>query len=115
MILEAKARYEALTETIKQAQDEQRGLRENIAAEYYTQDEGTQNIEVGETKFKISRTTRREITAANAEKLHAQYPEIAEAVVKWKPSVSTTAAKKHADIVSEYITEKPGLPTIKFD
>jgi|TARA_R100000084_G_scaffold106654_1_gene65209 chromosome segregation ATPase len=111
-LLAAKAELAELEDTIKKAQHRQRELRNNIADNYHTGDDGTQNFEVHGHEIKVSRKMNLSITKGNLALLEEEEPELFEEVTKTEVKLHDTSAKKRLDDLGDYVTMKQGLPVV---
>jgi hypothetical protein len=104
---------------IKAEQDSLRikelALRNHIADCFHTGVEGSKTVTVGETKLTVKRTLNYSITQSDAERLKQEHPEIATCALSWSPKVKVSGYKDHSDVMNEFITTKPGPPSVDFN
>ena len=102
-----KAKQEALRE-------EELAIRTYIADVLHPAEDGSKTITVGSVKLTIKRILNYSISRADAEKLSRENPDVALEVLSWRPEVKAGGFKENVEAVSEYITVKPGPPSVEF-
>ena len=113
-ITAARKRIEAIKRQQEKLRDEELQLREWFANNFHDGDEGSKTIKVGGEKFTVKRTLNRTIGKDEAERLSQEHPDLSVEALRWKPEVVTSVYKDHAEILDDYITTKPGPPTVEF-
>lgn len=114
---ELLAARDALLE-IKSEQDKLRekelAIRAYLADLYHTGEEGSKTVEIHGHKLTITRSINRSITKEEVARFQAEHGDLALEVLTFRPEIKVGPYKEHADIVDDYITSKPGPPTVVF-
>ena len=113
-LVEARDRLFELKEVQNEAREEELKIREYLAKNLHDGVEGSKTVTVDGVKVTITRNLNRTIDAAEAEKLYKEHSDVALAVLRWKPEIRVGEYKKHQDVMDEYITTKPGPPSVEF-
>ena len=113
-ITEARDRLLELKEVQADARDEELRIREYLAKKLHDGVEGSKTVTIEGIKVTVTRNLSRTIDSAEAEKLSKEFPEISLACLRWKAELRVGEYKKHTEILDEYITTKPGPPTVVF-
>lgn len=113
-LLLAKRELEKIAAKQQELRDKEFAIREYLANVYHLEEEGTKTFTEGDVKFTIDRPVRRTITKADAEKLSQDHPEESLEILTWKPEVKVSGYRDNQKIADEYITTRPGPPTVKF-
>lgn len=104
--------------SLKKKQDELRTqeleIRTYLADVLHNAEEGSKTVTVGSVKLTIKRVLNYSISRADAEKLTQENPDLSLEVLSWSPVVKVGGYKEHASEVAEYITVKPGPPSVEF-
>lgn len=113
-LLAARERlFELKTEQAK-AREEELEIRQYLADLLHEGVEGSKTITLEGVKVTVTRTLNRSIDTAEVERFCADHPQVSVTVLRWKPELKISEYKKNVDIVDEYITTRPGIPTVEF-
>jgi len=94
--------------------DQELAIRTYIADCLFPEEDGSKTFKVGGVKLTVKRTLNYSISRADAEKLTEEHGDISLEVLSWSPSVKAGGFKEHVAVVADYITVKPGPPTVEF-
>lgn len=113
-LVEARDRLFELRDVQVEARDEELRIRTYLADNLHDGEKGSKTIAVDGIKITIGRPLSYSIDSANAEKFTQENSEAALEVLSWKPTVKVSGFNKFVEIASEYITVRPGPPTVDF-
>lgn len=89
-------------------------IRTYLADVLHDAEEGSKTITVGSVKLTIQRLLNRSITRDDAERLSHEHPDVALECLSWRPEVKVSGYKENVSIMDDYVTTKPGPPTVTF-
>jgi hypothetical protein len=113
-LLNAKKKLAEIKKKSEALREQEIEIRTYLADVLHDGEEGSKTITVGDTKLTIQRTLNRSITRDDAERLSNEYPDIALECLSWRPEVKTSGYKEHVNVMDDYITTRPGPPTVSF-
>lgn len=113
-LLAAKKKLAELKKKQETLREQELEIRTYLADVLHDGEEGGKTITVGDTKLTIQRVLNRSITRDEAERLTNEHPELSLECLSWRPEVKVSGYKEHAEVMDEYITTKPGPPTVSF-
>jgi hypothetical protein len=113
-LLEAKKTLLKLKKKQDELREQELEIRTYLADVLHDGEEGSKTITVGEVKLTIQRVLNRSITRDEAERLSTEHPDISLEALSWRPEVKVSGYKEHQAVMDEYITTRPGPPTVTF-
>lgn len=113
-LLDARKKLAEIRKKSEALREQELAIRTYIADVLHPAEEGSKTVTVGDVKLIIKRTLNYSITRPDAERLSQEHGDLALEVLSWSPVVKAGGFKEHASVVSEYITVKPGPPTVEF-
>lgn len=113
-LTEAKEALEEIHRKQADLREKELATREYLADLLHDGEEGTKTVTIEGIKVSVTRTLNRTITREEAERLSQEHGEISALALRWKPEVRAGEYRKHAEIMDEYITTKPGPSTVEF-
>lgn len=113
-LLDAEKKLKAIKAKQEKLRQEELAIREHIADELHDGEEGRKTITIGDLKVTVERVMNCSITKDDAERFSKENPKEALECLSWSPRVKVSPFREHIDIASEYITVKPGPPTVTF-
>lgn len=113
-LLDAKKKLASLKKKQDELRQQEIDIRTYLADVLHSGEEGSKTVTVGEVKLTITRPLTRSITRDEAERLTNEHPNIALEALSWRPEVKTSGYKEHQSVVDDYITTRPGPPTVLF-
>lgn len=112
-LTKARDRLQTIKEEAELLRAEELKIRNYLADQLHTEEEGSKTVTIEGIKVTISRPVTRSITKEDAERLCQDHTELSKEALRWKPKIVVSVAKKHPEL-EDYYTSKPGLPTVTF-
>jgi hypothetical protein len=110
----ARDRLFELKELQNSAREEELKIREYLADNLHTEEEGSKTIDIDGVKVTITRTLNRSIGQAEAEEFCKLHGDLSLDCLRWKPEIKVSGYKKNQAILDEFIVTKPGPPSVAF-
>lgn len=110
----ARDRLFELKELQNSAREEELKIREYLADNLHTAEEGSKTFDIDGVKVTITRTLSRTIGQTEAEEFCKQHGDLSLECLRWKPEVKVSGYKVHREILDEFIVTKAGLPSVAF-
>lgn len=89
-------------------------IRTYLADVLFPEEEGSKMITIDGVKVAIKRNLNRSITREDAERLTKEHPNESLAILSWRPEVKTSGYREFQSIADDYITTRPGPPSVEF-
>jgi hypothetical protein len=113
-LLAAKKKLAEIKKKSEALREQELEIRTYLADVLHDAEEGSKTVTVGEVKLTIQRTLNRSITRDDAERLTAEHPDVSLECLSWRPEVKVSGYKENVNVMDDYITTKPGPPTVTF-
>lgn len=110
---ECKKELEEIHASQAELREKELKIREYLADLLHDGLEGSKTLTVVTTKVTVTRILNRTITRDEAARMQEEKPDLYATCLNFRPEVRAGEAKKHPEI-EEYISTRPGPPTIEF-
>lgn len=112
-LIEARDTLQSIRQQQEELREEELKIRTFLADKLHTEEEGTKTMTIDGIKVTIGRSINRTISRDEAERMTQEHGDLSLEVIRWKPELKVGEFKKHPEL-EEYITSKPGPPTVEF-